>query len=423
MPTSEKRIFNINLGFLKDVGFVTSSKLIGVIIRFLLRILVLRLLTKEDFGVISTLSAFVVYFDLLSDFSTHPIANREMVSDRENSTKTYFTYYSTKIIMSFFSSGLFLILAYFMGYFRFENAVWFIAFNILFNSLANAPDIVWQTNSKFKRLAIANLSSVILTTSASALIITYFQSYIAYFIAMVCASVVTFTIKSLMVLKETNERFKFSYFQFDKISALLKESLPLAIGSLLYLLCYRIDVIVLEKLGTLSQVADYNAAFSVLDQIVDVVWMQFLVVFYPKMIEIYNDNPPNLLRKIHFLCLALIPISLITMVCSYFISPLIFTWVFGAKYAISGKIITYLLPAQLFLVLFSLFYRATIILKKTTFFPIVSGIAAVINLSLNIKLIPIYGINGAIITTCVTSFFLALVCYFYLLKQFKNCTS
>jgi len=67
--------------FAKDLSKTTSSKIVSVLIGFALKIIVVRLLTKEDFGLIATLTSLNVYFSMLADFSTHSITQRDIIKD------------------------------------------------------------------------------------------------------------------------------------------------------------------------------------------------------------------------------------------------------------------------------------------------------------------------------------------------------
>lgn len=413
-------MIHVNSSFLKDVSVSSFGKLIGAVLKFALRILVLRLLTKEDFGVISTLSAFVVYFDLLADFSSHPIVNREMVKNPSNRSHLFISYYLSKLLLGISSAILFIIASMAMGYFEHQLAVIFISLNIIANSLANTPDIIWQTSGQFKKMAIYHVISIFGGTVASALIIYTYQSYNAYFIAVIIASFIALLLKHYGILKEVSwPSISFKTLWKDSFNV-LRESFPLLIGSLFYLLCYRIDVILLEKLGTLQQVADYNAAFTVLDQFIDVLWAQFLVVLYPKLVQMHADNPQNMLSKVRSITTMIIPLFFILTLLSYFLSPTLFALIFGEKYYSSGIIVTLLLPAQLFFVLFSLYYRVAIIYKKTSYFPAICAVGALVSFVTNFSLVPLLGVLGTTLATTATAITIFVLMFLFIYKGRKN---
>ncbi|MDR0970821.1 MAG: oligosaccharide flippase family protein [Bacteroidales bacterium] len=97
----------------------------------------------------------------------------------------------------------------------------------------------------------------------------------------------------------------------------------------------------------------------------------------------------------------------------------IFKYFIGQDYRIGLKVVPILLGANIFLGIYynlSIWYKVT---DKTKFGAIISIIGAVITLTLNYVLIPIFGYMGAGWTTFICYFSIAIICYFLGQKFYK----
>ena len=117
--------------------------------------------------------------------------------------------------------------------------------------------------------------------------------------------------------------------------------------------------------------------------------------------------------------------SLIWIVLSLFIDNLASLQIYHGK-SIIGKdylsgifIVPVILLAYLFYGMYVNFTAGIYIQEKTKVFPLITGIGALVNVGVNILLIPLLGIFGAALATLVSYIFMSAGLYFYSQKYYK----
>ncbi|MBD3646991.1 MAG: polysaccharide biosynthesis C-terminal domain-containing protein [Pseudomonadales bacterium] len=190
---------------------------------------------------------------------------------------------------------------------------------------------------------------------------------------------------------------------------LLRQAAPLFIGSLFYMLYYRIDVLMLDKLSTRESVADFSVAFSMIDLLVELIWVQFILVFYPRMIEYYREDKRLLASRTLYVALGLAGVFTLLLIISWLLAPAAFALVFGEQYRYSGVVFTWLVPAHLLTVIFALMYRVLIITGRQVTYLVACIIGAVLNVALDYWLIPIYDVMGVIYATLTVNLLICVI--------------
>ncbi|WP_249291275.1 oligosaccharide flippase family protein [Campylobacter curvus] len=396
--------------FIEDIGYTTFSKIVSVIVGFIIKIVMARLLTKEDFGIISVLTSISAYFDMIADFSTHSITQRNIINNKKDCAKHYFIYVNTKIITMLISVVLFIITAFLLGYFQYKLIICIMVSTMIINVLYIMPIVLLEAFENFKLyskimiyIAFVNFifqcSFLYFLRSAEALFISLF--FVSLSGLCVCYKIVGLDFKVIYHLQKV---------KFLDIKKLIQEAFPIFIGNFFYMLYYRIDTIMIEKMVGLESAAEYNLGFTIANQLLEILWVQFIIVFYPRMVQMYNESKSELLLILKQISIVLGGIYSLMFLISFFISNYVFKYLFGVAYQSSANIFTYMIIAMFFTSVFSLYYRILIIANKQYVYLYVMGFGAIVNFLLNLYFIYIYKEFGAIITTIIVNamiFFIA----------------
>lgn len=199
---------------------------------------------------------------------------------------------------------------------------------------------------------------------------------------------------------------------------IVKKSAPMAISLVSLMFMQSIDIILLSKFSDFKSVASYGVAVK-LTIIITLALTSVNAVFAPKIAELYNLKLFSILKKevnqaTRLIALLTIPVILGIVVFSNF-----FLGLFGTEYLISKKALLILLVGQTINALCGSVGVYMNMTNKQNVLQLFLIIAFIINLVLNLALIPMYGINGAALSTTISMVFWNVLGAYYIYKVDK----
>ena len=224
------------------------------------------------------------------------------------------------------------------------------------------------------------------------------EAFLAGFILL---SLIT-TIKILILFKKLNlsnhTSYSFSY------SQIFSRSYPMALSAIAYFIMQSVDIIILTVYEGFDNVAHYSIAVK-LATVTALALMSVNIVIAPKIAEIYNTNDFNRLNKLirdaaRIIFIISLPVLLILFIFS---GPTLS--LFGEGYVFAKQALWVLLAGQFFSALCgpgAIYLNMTGKQKKLNNI-LISGL--IVNVVLNLVLIPIYGIEGAATATLISMVF------------------
>lgn len=187
----------------------------------------------------------------------------------------------------------------------------------------------------------------------------------------------------------------FSGVSRDSAVILLRKGLPLLLSGLSIMLYMKSDLIVLDWLGNSGDVGQYSVAVRVVESLY---FLPLVLVdtFLPRISEVNGSSAVGELRRLYRLAWLL---GVALMLCSMLLLPLLIPFVFGPQYAPAQSALFFLGPAA-FAVSVGCANGAW--LNTKGYLQLVvqrSAFGALLNIALNILLIPSMGIKGAAVAT------------------------
>lgn len=186
--------------------------------------------------------------------------------------------------------------------------------------------------------------------------------------------------------------------KFEMTFEVIKYSLPLIVGSMMSVIIYNIDSIMIGKMLGKQEVAVYNVAAnfatlpSILLRVVN-------TVFPPMVAKLYHDENMEELRRLYkktarsLAALSLVIVTLLIFFRNFILSK------YGAEFLIGGDVIVYRGIGQLFNASVGSVWYIICMTGRTKIHMAGQMIAAVLNVILNYLLIPGLGISGAAIAS------------------------
>ena len=415
---------------LKKIGLITITNIIIAAVGYLLLPIYLRLMTQEEFGEFSFIISVMSSFSLILSLSLYVPFIRNYCADetddlmRSNLVSTVFNSLFIWLIII----DLFLLLAkpliidIYIGFFNISNFANEKYYLVLLS--LNTGGILLYCYSllmakKNTRAIITFTLSRFIFVSASSLIFIYFnflgqESVInRLFGVFIAELLVTLAYLFIYVIPNISLRINLLLLKDQ-----FKIALPLIPSGLIGLITVAFDRGLITEHHGLKELANYNLAMMALVPM-HMVMTATQVAWAPHLFSL--KDPKSAMRqtiktmKIAFL-LMIISAPLLSLAIYL---ALIYNFI-GAEYSVVPKIIIYASIGVIALVLLQLNNNMFVYLKKTKYQFGIGLIILIINLSVNILLIPNYSFYGATVAAGLANLTGLGVGLFLLIRMTKN---
>ncbi len=276
------------------------------------------------------------------------------------------------------------------------------------NSIISAPT---RMQNKRGIYLIMNTVSPILSYSISIPLLLNGYYLIALPIASACAS-----ITSEIIFAFFNRKwFSFRRIQLKYIWQMLKIALPLTPNFIIYWIFNSSDRVMISNMLTTTDNGIYAVAAK-FGQISNLIYVAFAGGWQYFAFSIMKDKDnTKVVSKIFegLLIVSLVTTMLGTSICKWGIQIL-----FGEEYWSAYICIPYLYLAPLLLMLFQVGSNQFLVIKKTWPNMLILSFGAILNVALNLVLIPVIGIEGASIATFV-GYLVSIILMIIVLERYK----
>jgi len=378
-----------------------------------------RILGATEYGKFAFALSFVSLFVIFSDLGLSNITTREF-SGEEEKEKEYPSILSLKIILSF---GAFLIM--FIGSFlittdpTIRSIIWVLTLFILISGFFNIIYAFLHSRQRMEYDAAAKILQIVLVASLGFFVLFTNPSSINLSYAYLSANLISLVLAMIL----------FHYFfyhlklKFNKNiwKRFLKISWPLSLGFIASWLYINIDSIMMGYLGHIAEIGWYNAASKISLAIIISVSL-ISRSFYPVLSKFYKESKEKLQHIWEYQIKLMIILALPTMIGGFVLAPKIINLFYGESY--NSSILAFRILILVTGISF-LYYPYGMILvvsnqQKRSFYLILTG--AIINIILNLILIPKYSLYGAAVSTAIASIIILLLAII-IVKRFTPVSS
>jgi len=410
---SLKKIANNSLWlFLDKVG--------RILLKLVTSVLIANYLGSDLFGSINyTLSLILILFSM-SSLGLNGIAVKEMVGkSSEQISKIITNSFFLKSLASIVCLSLAIIsIVLFIEDTLVSSFALILAFGYVFKSF-EVIDFWFQSNLRSK-IAVISRFIAFLTISIIQLIAVWFQlDGVVIVCAMALESLIIAGFYVYFYLKE--ERFVFSI-DWELCGRLLSKSWPLilsAFGSIIYL---KSDQVMIEYFLDKKAVGVYAVAVQYSE-----IWYfipnAIAISLFPVLLSKKNEALLDKLLTGSYSIMFVL--SLVISIVTTIVGPYIIEILYKKEFWEAGYILTIHIWAGIFIFMRSIFSKWLLLSENYIHSLSTHLIGAIINVVLNLFLIPIYGIKGAAFATLISygfSSYLALWCIPSLWKVAKQMT-
>lgn len=396
-----------------NTGWLIIDQVIRMGVGLIVGIWVARYLGPENFGLLSYATAFVALFSSIAALGLNDIAVRNLVRNPARKEEILGTTFYLKL-----ASGLAVFVLTVAGIILVRPAdplvhwmVGIISFGAVFQAF-DCIDFWFQSQVRMKYTVYAKNAAFLIVSVVKIVLIMRRAPLIAF----AWAGLVEIAIGSmgmLLVYHADGHYIKDWRKSLFTAKELLRDSWPLIFSGVVSMIYLRIDQVMLGQMVGNEEVGVYSAAVRLAE-----VWYFIPMVIYPSILpgiiearaiseELFYSHLQKFYNLMAFLAYAVaLPVT--------FMAGWIVELLFGQAYARSAAMLAVLVWAGLFVNLG--IARSSFLMAmnwtKIHFLTVLLG--SVINVALNVLLIPRYGGMGAVIASCVAYWFAAHgACFFY----------
>lgn len=417
-----KRKFITNLALLLLLNFLIKPFWVLGIDRT-----VQNVVGAENYGFYFSLFSFSLLLNMLLDVGIANFNSRNIARNHHLISSSLSNIVSFKFLLAIIYFAVSMVIALIIGYNWDQMKLLLV---LVFNQFIASFILYFRSNLSglhlFKTDSILSVMDRFLMILICSLLlwgnVTEKPFKIEWFVFAQTAAYLFTALVSFIIVLTKADFFKLN-FNFNSFTSVFKQSFPFALLSLLMVFYYRVDSVMLERLlpdGKL-QVGMYAQGYRLLDAVAMIGFLfgGLLLPIFSRMIK-KKENIESL-TQISFLLL-IVPAAIITICCIFYRSE-IMDLLYRSHIQTSADILAVLMIGYLGIstsYIFGTLLTANNNLKELN---LMAAAGVVINIVLNLILIPKYMALGSAIASMVTQFLTAIAQVILVYRKFNFTTN
>lgn len=386
--------------YFKNTGWLFIGRMSGMIASFFVGAYVARYLGPEQYGLLNYALSYVAILSIFASLGIDSILNRELVSSPEKKNELLGSGFLIKIIGSIITIILVILSLYiFKSDYTTSLLIVILSIFYLFNTLG-IIDIYFQSQVLSKKTVKIQILSLIITTILKLSFILLHLDVIYFAMVYVVDGLI---LAVGFIISYTKTHGSIIKWKINKniISKLLKSSWPLMLSGAAITIYMKIDQVMITNMLGSTENGLYSAAVK-LSEIWYFIPALICSSIFPSIMQAKNNNPvvyENRLKKLYSLMFYL---SVgIAIIISLF-SGIIVTSLFGNEYLESINVLKIHVWAGIGVFTGYAITQFIIVEEYYKIYLWMQLIGVLLNIILNIILIPRVGIMGSAIATAVS---------------------
>lgn len=389
------------LKIMANIGWLFTDKIIRMAVGLIIGVWVARYLGPRQFGAFNYALAFVGLFTSIATLGLNGIVVRDIVRNPEDADATLGTAFVLQIFGGI-GALLFSLLAAKIA--EPDDTTIKIMIAVAGSaSVFRANEVIkyWFEAKVQSKLTIWVENGAFLLISASKILLILSQASLMTFVWLIPVEAAFVATGLAIVYKFDGHKISNWNWRYQRARTLLADSWPLILSGLAAMIYMRIDQIMLGKMQGETQVGLFSAAVRITETIY-VIPMIIVASIFPAIIEAKSISNSVYYKRLSQLFNIMSALALSIAIPTSILSYWIIGFLYGSHYYDSSSVLAIQVWASIFVFSGIASSRWFIVegLQKYTFYRTVAG--AITNISLNLILIPPYGIQGAAWATLIS---------------------
>lgn len=387
---------------LSNTTWLMSERLLRMFVGLFVGVLIARQLGPELYGELSYALSMLMLFTMVTHLGLDGMTVREQVARPEDKERILGTVLKLKFIASLFGAGAMLIFAWFtaeLGSPLFWLLVLF-SVSILWSSKI-VLEFYNEANIKGKYSANSKSFALLLSGVFKLILIFHGASVLWFGVAVVLESMLLLIALVFCFRFICKEHWSCWHYDSSLAKSMLSGGWMVMVGTIFATTYRKIDQAMLMWLTDSSEVGIYAVAVT-LSEVWHFVPMTIVASVYPVLITLKGKSESTYQQKLQNIFDLLAIFSIALAIGTTFVAYPLISFLYGVAYIESAPILIIHIWSCVFVFARALFSRWIHIEKVFLFSMVTQGAGAVVNILLNLWLIPNYGGQGAAIATIVS---------------------
>jgi len=403
----------------KNSAIMIIVESINKLLSLFLVIVLARYLGDYVFGEYSFVLTMIMLFNVLAVFGLDTLAVREISKNIEKTGLYLFNLLLLKVLMGIFSFVVLIGIIKVIGKSTSISCCLYISgFIILVMSLANSFGSVFNAHEKLELKAFSLLAAKIFLVILI-IFAVFFKKGIISIILFVLGSEIFRLVLNVLIYKYRLNIFSFK-FDMNLCKSLLKNASSFALISAIAIIYFKIDIVMLSLLKNDQVVGWYSAAYNLVAALIFIAGAYNLAI-YPSLSRDAEKSRDILSfrwqKSVKYLFVISIPITVGTL----FLADRFIVLFYSTKYFNSGLALRILIITLPWIFINSINMQVLYALNMQLKASIIMAIGALIDISLNLYLIPRYSYIGASIATLFAEIVNVMLCFFVVSSRMRVC--
>ncbi|MBL0687522.1 MAG: flippase [Sulfurospirillum sp.] len=398
--------------YFKNTSWLFMEKILRMTVGLFVGVWVARYLGPEQFGLLSYAGSFVGLFTAFATLGLDGIVIRELVKDETKRDELIATAFWLKLFGAFVVLGFLAIAINFTSNDTQTNYLIFIIASATVFQSFNVVDMYFQAKVMSKFVVYVNFISLFMTSLIKIALILNKAPLIDFAWVILFDSFVLACGFIYFFLKKTD--FKISHLKFKKETAvsLLRDSWPLILSGIVVSIYMKIDQIMIKEMMDVKAVGQYAAAVRLSEA-----WYFIPIIIssslFPAIINAKKVSEKLYYERLQKLYDIMVWMAIAIALPMTFLSDWVVELIYGGQYNEAGGVLMIHIWAGVFVFLgvASGKWFVNENLQMLSFWRAFYGM--LINIILNIFLIPKYGIYGAAIAILLSQVVAAYIFDFF----------
>ena len=384
-----------------NIGWLFVDKVLRMGVGLFVGVWVARYLGPEQFGLLSFATAFVGLFGAIAGLGLQGIVVRDIVRDPSRKEDTLGTAALLQFIGGLLAYGLILATIFWL---RPDDALAKALVAILGSTMlfkASEVAVYWFESQVLSKYTVWVQNGSFLVFAAIKIVLILNNAPLIAFASVIMAEALMVALLMLVMLGLRGPRLRHLRITLARAKALLADSWPLLLSGIAIVIYMKIDQIMLGQMVGDEAVGIYSAAVRISE-----VWyfipMMIVASVFPAILEAKKRSEAQYYQRLQHLYDLMVWLSVAVALPMTFLSTPIVTLLFGENFSASGTVLAIHIWAAVFVFLgvasskwFLAENRQMLSFQRT-------ALGAVVNVILNLLLIPDFGPIGAAIATVVS---------------------
>lgn len=400
----------------KNTTILFLGNMISYLLGFFTTIYTARYLGVQGFGILSLALSITGIFGVFTDLGLGTLTTREVSRNKSKANKYIGNTAVMKVFLAFLTFGLISLTVYILGYPQtVKNVVYIITLSVIFSAFTGIFNSIFQAFEKMEYMSLNIILNAVLMFTGVLTVIYYGLGIIAlsavYFISSGIILILTFLIYS----------WKFFlpkiHLDLNFWKPTLKEASFFGISSILIVIYFYIDSVMLSVMVGNSAVGIYNAAYKLIFVLLFIPNV-FVTSIFPVMSQHFESSKDLLKLEYEKSVKYLFAIAMFIFVYGFVFADKIIVIIYGTSYTAAITALQTLIFVVPLIFITSLFGNILGAINRQRIITIVAVINVLLNVTLNLILIQKFSYIGASAATVATECLGFILMFVYISRYF-----